>query len=289
MPIDYRQESKWWDAGAEAEEEVGDDHAVNIALRWRELERHLAGVDTVLDVGGGTGRFSLPLAERGFKVTHLDLSPKMLDIARAKASAKGLDNITFTEGIAADLSRFPDRSFDLVLNLDGAIAFSGEHADAAMRESCRVAGRKLIISTSNRGRILPVWAEQSIMDLGRMPGMVYEMLEQGTWGQDHFPENAALAKGNRFDRFGPFKAYLFGEVRAILEDAGMRILRLTGLGSLCHLCNRETIAKVLADERLFAEFVDLAERFDLEVLPYGPGSRARAGIIAVAEPEGRRP
>jgi SAM-dependent methyltransferase len=285
MPIDYKQESEWWDAGVATEERVEDDHAINIALRWRELERHLGGVKSVLDVGGGTGRFSIPLAERGFRVTHLDFAPKMLDYARAKAEGKRLSNITFTEGVAADLSCYPDRSFDLVLNQDGAIAFSGEHAEAAVRESCRVAGRKLIISTSNRGRILPVWAEESINTLGRLTGMVYEMLEQGTWDQGHFPENAALSKGCRFDRFGPFKAFLFDEVRVMLEAAGMRILRLTGLGSLCHLCNRETIAKVLADEHLFAEFVELAERFDLDILPYGPGSRARAGIIAVAEPE----
>lgn len=288
MPIDYRRESEWWDAGAEAEEEIGDDQAINVALRWREIDRHLDGTETILEVGGGTGRFSIPLAERGFRVTHLDLAPKMLDIARSKAEEKKLDNITFTEGVAADLSRFRDRSFDLVLNLDGAISFSGEDAEKAMRESCRVAGRKLIVTTSNRGRILPVWAEESIMELGRMPGMVYEMLEDGTWDQDHFPENPDLAKGNRFDRFGPFKAFLFNEVRQVLESAGMRILRLTGLGSLCYLCNRETIEKVLGDERLLAEFTELCERFDLEVLPHGPGSRARAGIIAVAEPAGMR-
>ena len=32
------------------------------------------------------------------------------------------------------------------------------------------------------------------------------------------------------------------------------------------------------------DFVDLCERFDLEVLPDGPGSKQRAGLIAVAVP-----
>jgi SAM-dependent methyltransferase len=284
MPIDYDRERQWWDAGAEAEEEVGDDQPINIALRWREIDRQLDGVKTIIEVGAGTGRFSIPLAERGFQVTHLDLSPKMLDMARTKARDRGIDNITFVEGIASDLSRFPDRAFDLVLNLDGSISFSGEEAEKAMRESCRLTGKKLVVTTSNRGRILPVWAEESIKALGRLTPMVHEMLERGWWEQEQYPENAALAKGCRQDRFGPFKSFLFDEVRAVLEDAGMRVLRLTGLGSLCHLCNRDTISKVLADEQLLPDFIKLCERFDLEVLPYGPGSRARAGVIAVAEP-----
>ena len=286
MPIDYDRERRWWDAGAEAEEKVGDDQPINIALRWREVDRQLNGVETIIEIGAGTGRFSIPLAERGFQVTHLDLSPQMLDMARAKAKDRGIGNIAFIEGVASDLSSFPDRAFDLVLNLDGAISFSGDEAEDALRESCRLARRKLIVTTSNRGRILSVWAEESIKSLGRLAPMVSEMLERGYWEQEQFPENAALAKGCRQDRFGPFKSFLFDEVRAILEGAGMRILRLTGLGSLSCLCGRETIEKVLADEQLLADFIELCERFDREVLPHGPGSRARAGIIAVAEPAG---
>jgi len=29
---------------------------------------------SILDAGAGTGRFSLPLAKRGYRVTHLDIS-----------------------------------------------------------------------------------------------------------------------------------------------------------------------------------------------------------------------
>jgi hypothetical protein len=56
----------------------------------------------------------------------------MLAIAREKA--KGVENIDFVEGKASDLSRFSERSFDLVLNLDGAISFSGFHALKAIQE-----------------------------------------------------------------------------------------------------------------------------------------------------------
>ena len=65
----------------------------------------------------------------------------------------------------------------------------------------------------------------------------------------------------------------------------MRVLRPGALGSLAYLCGGETVKRVLEHESLFQEFLDLCEHFDREVLPDGPGTRERAGLITVAEPE----
>lgn len=288
MDIDFERERQWWDAKAPKEERDLADEAINRALRWRELERHLQGVRTILEVGGGTGVFSIPLARRGFRVTHLDFSPAMLEIARWKA--EGVENIRFVEGNAADLSPFPDRGFDLVLNMDGAISFCGSEAGRALRESCRVAGRKLIITVSNRAAMVPVWAGAALATAGRFSPAVYAMLELGEWRQEQFPENPLLSKGMTQDYMGAFKAFLPAELRELLEGAGLRVLRLGGLGSLAYLCGRETVERVLEGEVLFQEFLELCDRFDREILPEGPGTRQRAGLIAVAERagEGRR-
>ena len=54
----------------------------------RQIHRHPG---PALELACGTGRLTLPLAERGLVVEGLDVSPVMLDWAREKASARGLD------------------------------------------------------------------------------------------------------------------------------------------------------------------------------------------------------
>lgn len=53
--------------------------------------------DTLLDVGAGTGRFALPIAQQGRWVTALDHAPAMLDLLRDKATAADLTSITIIE------------------------------------------------------------------------------------------------------------------------------------------------------------------------------------------------
>ncbi len=117
----------FWDTLAPLEDLDLDDERMNRELRWREIDRHLDRVERVLEVGGGTGAFSIGLAKRGLRVTHLDLSTKMLERAEARARAEGVA-VDFVQGDAADLSRFADGAFDLVLAMDGAISFSGAAA-----------------------------------------------------------------------------------------------------------------------------------------------------------------
>ncbi len=282
MPhIDFDRERQWWDTKALGEEIDRADEAINRALRWREIEKHLAGVETILDVGGATGVFSVPLARRGFRVTHLDFSPAMLEIARRRAyRLKGID---FVEGNAADLSRFADRSFDLVLNMDGAISFCGSLAAQAIRESCRVCRRTLLVTVSHRAQMAAVWISSSLKAVGNFLPAVDAMVNQGEWHQEQFPGNAALTRGLTQAYVGALKAFLPGELRSVLEQAGMRVVRCGGIGSLAGLCERDALAYILKDESLLQSFLDLCERFDREILPDGPGTRQRAGLLAVAE------
>lgn len=59
---------------------------------------HLGPDDTVLDIGAGIGRWSIPMAMVARQVTALDALPGMLEIVRENAAAEGLDNIETLQG-----------------------------------------------------------------------------------------------------------------------------------------------------------------------------------------------
>lgn len=95
------------------------DGALEFAITCHALETHLPSEGRVLDLGGGPGRYTLWLAERGYRVVLADLSPSLLDIARAKVveSMVGENIEEIVEADACDLSRWPDDAFDAVLAL----------------------------------------------------------------------------------------------------------------------------------------------------------------------------
>lgn len=98
-----------------------DNHAAHVLhtdeqrKAWHALLARLVGEGPkdVLDVGCGTGFLALLFAEMGHRVTGIDLSPKMVEIAGDKARSAGLD-AQFRVENAMSLSA-PDASFDLVI------------------------------------------------------------------------------------------------------------------------------------------------------------------------------
>ena len=79
------------------------------------IRRHAAPGCRVLEVGAGTGRYSIALARAGYEVTAVELVAHNLDILRQNGA--GLPNLRPFQGDALDLSRFSDGAFDLTLVL----------------------------------------------------------------------------------------------------------------------------------------------------------------------------
>ncbi len=74
------------------------------------LSQYLSEVESLLDVGVGTGRYADPLRRRGFNVVGVDVSRQMV----ARAKEKGVQNLFFAD--AAKLP-FTNRSFDAALTV----------------------------------------------------------------------------------------------------------------------------------------------------------------------------
>jgi len=96
----------------------------------------------ILDVGTGTGRAALLFARGGARVTAIDASEQMLQVARSRAAAEGVGSIRFQLGDAHHLD-FPDRSFDVVCCL--RVLMHTPRWSAVLSELCRVADQLVIV------------------------------------------------------------------------------------------------------------------------------------------------
>jgi SAM-dependent methyltransferase len=91
---------------------------------------------TLLDLGCGTGNHAIPLAQRGYEVTGLDLSPMMLATAETKASEAGV-SLRLEQG---DLQTFDlGETYDGVLAMFAVLSYQAENAglDAAFENARR--------------------------------------------------------------------------------------------------------------------------------------------------------
>lgn len=102
---------------------------------------------TVLDVGCGTGRFAIALAERGAQVVGLDPAPTMLEIARGLAEERGVgERCAWVEG---NIERFAaNRTFDYVLGI-GLFDYLADPL-SALRRMVELTGKRAILSFPRR-------------------------------------------------------------------------------------------------------------------------------------------
>ncbi len=87
------------------------------AVLRRELDRQAGRTLTVLDIGGGTGGFAVPLAEAGHRVTVVDASPDALAALTRRAAESGVaDRVSAVQGDGDALAGLVEpASADLVL------------------------------------------------------------------------------------------------------------------------------------------------------------------------------
>jgi SAM-dependent methyltransferase len=112
--IKKRQQATWASGDYHM---IGTQIAIVSELLIETVDVH--STDRVLDVATGSGNAAIAAARRGCTVVGLDYVPSLLDRARRRIAAEGLE-ADFIEGDAENLP-FLDGSFDVVTSVFGAM------------------------------------------------------------------------------------------------------------------------------------------------------------------------
>lgn len=178
----------------------------------------------VLELGCGTGRVTVPLAEAGVAMTGLDAAPAMLEVARRKA---GTLPVTLIEG---DFRRFElERRFNLVLFPINTIAHLPTRADfeacmARVREHLAPGGRFVIdYMVPNLGLLMRhPDTESPVAEVRDASGAL----------------QVAITESNRYDAIAQVNHILwfcrFGDGRVREQSFSMRIFFPQELEALLH-------------------------------------------------------
>lgn len=128
----------------------------------------------ILDIGAGTGRYSVALAQEGYDVTAIELVKYNLGILKSKKSS-----VKAYQGNALNLKRFPDESFDMTL-LFGPMyhLYTFEDKVKALKEAGRV--------TKNGGKILVAYCmnEYCVLTYAFKENHIKECLEEKRLTED---------------------------------------------------------------------------------------------------------
>src|SRR4051812_47432430 len=145
--IKLRQQATW---------SSGDYHMIGTQIQIvselliEALDVHSS--ERVLDVATGSGNAALAAARRGCAVVGIDYVPALLDRARRRADAEGL-NVVFLPGDAESLP-FKDGEFHVVTSVFGAMfAPNQEQAASELARVCRAGGRIGVVGHTPDGFI----------------------------------------------------------------------------------------------------------------------------------------
>jgi SAM-dependent methyltransferase len=129
----------YYDGNAQKEWDRLTEHPFEFIFTTHMMEKYIRPGDTVLDIGGGPGRYAIHFAKMGCPVTLVDLSPGNVLLAEEKAREAGV-SLRALAANCLDLEELGLGPFDHVFLMGPLYHLTGE-ADRA--ESVRLALRRL--------------------------------------------------------------------------------------------------------------------------------------------------
>lgn len=178
--LDARKYLEAYYASYDEEGRLSSQHGrVEYLTTMRYIDRYLEPGMRVMEIGAGTGRYTLALAEMGYQVDAVELVESNLEIHREKTQP-GM-RVRARQGNALDLSEYPDDTYDMTL-LFGPMyhLFTREEQLRALSEALRV--------TKPGGVLLCAYciADASILRYGFMGGHIWDLIGKGLLDTDTF-------------------------------------------------------------------------------------------------------
>lgn len=103
----------------------------------RYIKKYLKKGMKIIEIGAGTGAYSVELAKQGYDVTAVELVKRNLDVL--KQNGKGIKNLHPIQGDALDLTKFAGNSFDMVLSFGPMYhLFDEKDKMKAIKEAVRI-------------------------------------------------------------------------------------------------------------------------------------------------------
>ncbi len=122
------------------------------------IDKYLSKGMRILEVGAGTGRYSLHYAQQGYWVDSIELVQKNIDVFEKKIT-NGI-SLEVLQGNATDLSIYEDNAFDITLVLGPLYhLFSDHDKNSAISEAIRVTkpGGKLFFAYITHDAVIIHW------------------------------------------------------------------------------------------------------------------------------------
>lgn len=128
---------------------AGRDQMRHTLLAWLNPDLH--GV-RILDAGCGTGTLAIDLAKRGAEVLAIDLSPTLVEHARERAEAEGVE-IDFRNGDMLDPAL---GTFDLMVAMDSLIHYEPREMTAALAALAPRVRERMLVTVAPKTPLLSV-------------------------------------------------------------------------------------------------------------------------------------
>jgi len=284
LPDDKLYAQRYWGQNTAKEELIREEKFpfvdIQTAMTHCILESYFSGnqVDSILDAGAGTGRYSIPLAAKGYGVTHLDISIDMIEEASRQAQKAGLVKLNFVEGSVVDLAEFKDQNFDLTLSFDAPISYSYPYHEKAIQELCRVTSKTLMLMVTNRSGTVPFMVDFDLS--GDYLPPKFDQKIDSFFASKNFLKNGIEKWPNEVQEFLDLSGnsipsdYGFRpkEISQLLEQEGFEILSMGGPCALARSIKSKSLEKIRTERHLFDPFIQLSLEFDFNPNNLGLGA-----------------